>query len=69
VNNAGILAVPKRQLTADGFELQSGTNTEHLREKMARAMSYGGMWDRLVLLVRQFRRDNWMHQIIRVGGP
>jgi len=52
------MAVPKRQLTADGFELESGTNTEHLREKMARAMSYGGMWDRLVLLVRQFRRDN-----------
>jgi NAD(P)-dependent dehydrogenase (short-subunit alcohol dehydrogenase family) len=26
VNNAGIMAVPKRQETADGFELQIGTN-------------------------------------------
>src|SRR4051812_241789 len=26
VNNAGIMAVPKRELTADGFELQLGTN-------------------------------------------
>ena len=26
VNNAGIMAVPKRQTTEDGFELQFGTN-------------------------------------------
>ena len=26
VNNAGIMAVPKREVTADGFELQLGTN-------------------------------------------
>jgi len=26
VNNAGLMAVPKRQVTADGFELQFGTN-------------------------------------------
>src|SRR5208337_2586613 len=26
VNNAGVMAVPKRQTTEDGFELQFGTN-------------------------------------------
>jgi NAD(P)-dependent dehydrogenase (short-subunit alcohol dehydrogenase family) len=26
INNAGIMAVPKREVTADGFELQLGTN-------------------------------------------
>jgi NAD(P)-dependent dehydrogenase (short-subunit alcohol dehydrogenase family) len=26
INNAGVMALPKRQLTADGFELQIGTN-------------------------------------------
>ena len=26
VNNAGVMAVPKRQVTEDGFELQFGTN-------------------------------------------
>jgi len=26
VNNAGVMAVPKRQVTKDGFELQFGTN-------------------------------------------
>jgi hypothetical protein len=29
VNDAGAMAAPKRQLTADGFALQFGTHTDH----------------------------------------
>lgn len=44
VNNAGVMALPKRQQTADGFEMQLGTNylghyalTAHLLPQLRRA--------------------------------
>jgi NAD(P)-dependent dehydrogenase (short-subunit alcohol dehydrogenase family) len=58
VNNAGVMVVPKRQLTADGLELQFGTNREHLRERNG---SCNPVW-RYVgprrAFVRQFRQDH-----------